>query len=152
MVPRSIYTMSTTKTHLSILVHKGDPLDYQMYRHTTLLFQLDQNDAHAMLVEVVGPNGEFQFETREVANPHESPGLAKEVDVGCLPKSTTADCMVEILKTVPIENLDREFNCQVWVERALSTLRDLEYLSSEDYERAIDSMVDAIAERADDDD
>ena len=127
--------MSTTRIHLSILVHKGDPLDYQMYRHTALCFHSNKNDSPSVIAEVVGPIGEFQFETKELACLHESPGLAKEVDVGGLTKSTTAEFIVEILKTVPIENLDPEFNCQVWVEKALRTLRDLEYLSGEDYEK-----------------
>lgn len=53
------------------------------------------------------------------------------------------------MRAVPIDNRDREFNCQVWVEAALKSLTASNMLSSEMYERGLDEMVDAIAEAKD---
>jgi hypothetical protein len=140
--------MSNSSIYLSILIFKGDPLDYQMYRHTSLCLHTD-NSSSALIAEVVGPIGEFQFETRQLVNPHESPGLAKSVEVGQLITQITFDQLVDVLRTLPVENSDREFNCQVWVESALRTLRDLGHLASDAYEKGVDGMVDAIAEAED---
>ncbi len=73
--------MTTPAIHFSILIFKGDPLDYHIYRHTALcVHTVDSNTS--LIAEVVGPIGEFQFETREIADLHDSLGLAKTVEVG----------------------------------------------------------------------
>lgn len=137
-----------TTVHVSIIVHKGSPLDYPRYRHTALWLQFADNSS-PVIVNVVGPQGGFEFESRESQAPWNVEGYAKTVDVGQLTTSATSEQIRSVLRTVPIENHDREFQCQVWVEYALRMLRDDGYLRAELYDKGVNDMVDTIAEAED---
>lgn len=141
-----VVAMSTV--HMSIIVYKGSPLDYQRYRHTAFWIRF-RDGSPAVLVHVVGPIGQFEFQARQAPNPSESAGFAKAIDVGFLTVSATPAQVLQALQRIPIDNTDREFNCQTWIESALRALKNWNYLSGESYERGLDGMVDAIAEAED---
>lgn len=134
--------------HISIIVYKGSPLDYSQYRHTSLWLRFADRTP-PLLAHIVGPWGEFVFESRESFEPWESQRYAKIVDVGTLTAAATSAQMVRALQNVPINNRDREFDCQKWVKDALKRFKNAGHLSIESYEKGVDGMVDAIAEAED---
>jgi hypothetical protein len=140
--------MAAATVHIGIAVFKGDPIDTQRYRHTSLYITFANHEL-SVIVHVVGPPGEFEFDTQVGYDPSQDKSLAKIVDVGFLSVESTRDQITQILRRVPIENEDREFNCQTWVEGALKKFRDLGMLTSALYARGLDEMVDVIAEATD---
>jgi len=138
----------TTKVDISIAVFKGDPLDCQRYRHTSLFITFANQDP-SVIVHVVGPVGEFEFDTQDGCDPSQDQSLAKLVDVGLLSVPTSKVQLVQILRTVPVVNQDREFNCQTWVEAALKKFEELGMLTDALYTQGVDEMVDVIAEAKD---
>lgn len=85
-----------TTVYISIFVLKGDLLDYPQYRHTALWLEFG-NDSPSLLVHVVGPHGEFKFESRESSQPYEVEGYAKKIDVGFLNVKMTSAQIVSAL-------------------------------------------------------
>ena len=63
--------------------------------------------------------------------------------------STMPTQVVDALGRIRIENHDYDFDCQKWVESALSNFKNTGQLTREDYERRLDGMADAIAEAED---
>lgn len=140
--------MAATTVHISVAVFKGDPVDCQRYRPTSLFVAFANQDP-AVVIHVVGPPGEFEFDTQDGYDPSRDQSLAKLADVGTLSVQASRAQVIEILRTVSIENQDREFNCQSWVEAALKKLRDSGMLTSALYAHGVDEMVDVIAEATD---
>lgn len=140
--------MAAATVHISIAVFKGDPVDCQRYRHTSLFITFANQDP-SVIIHVVGPPGEFEFDTQDGYDPSRDQSLAKLVDVGPLSVESTRDQITQILRRVPIENEDREFNCQTWVEGALKKFRELGMLTGALYAQGLDEMVDVIAEATD---
>lgn len=136
--------MAATSVHVSIAIYRGEPLDYQKHRHTSLFFRFGDGSP-ATLAHVVGPTGGFEFATREGYDPAQSETLADLAEVGMLSVPSSRTQVVQLLRSVPVRK-DREFNCQLWVEAALKKLQDLGMLANDLYEKGLDSMVDAIAE------
>lgn len=56
---------------------------------------------------------------------------------------------IRALRGVRIDNEDREFNCQTWVQKALHMFKNVRYLPAVSYDAALDGMVDAISEAKD---
>lgn len=137
-----------TTIHISIIIYKGSPLDYPQYRHTALWLQFADRSP-SLIIHVVGPSGGFEFECKQNSRPWEDQSLAKTVDVGHLTVATTPSQIAQTLQRIPVDNGDREFNCQTWIETALKRFRDSGDLSYEAYDKGLDSMVDAIAEAED---
>ena len=140
--------MSSRNPHVSIIIYRGEPLDYSKYRHTSIWLQF-HDGSPALLVHIVGPAGEFELQTRNVANPGESAKFVKKVEVGNMTAFMTSNQAVELLKGVPIDPTDRESKCQTWVEGALKVLKNAGYLSGDMYDAGLSGMVDAIAEAED---
>lgn len=137
-----------TAVHISIVVYTGHPLDYSQYRHTALWLRFADRSP-SLLVHVVGPPGEFIFESKESSKPWETQRYAKTVEVGLLRVAATSAQAVAALQRVPVDHRDREFNCQTWVEHALKMLQNAGHLSRESYNPGLEGMVDAIAEAED---
>ncbi len=53
-----------TQIYATIAVYKGDPVDYQKFRHTALYFEF-QNESTPVLIHAVGPPGELSVQIRE---------------------------------------------------------------------------------------
>lgn len=141
-------TMPLSPASITILIFKGEPLDYQRYRHTSLHVTFpDQQEP--FVAHAVGPPGEYEFQVRELYDSTEVQGIVRTVKVGASLVPVDRDQMIDILRAVPVRNWDVEFNCQIWVEAAVGRLRDLRMLSSEAYTEGLDGMVDAIAEAED---
>lgn len=137
--------------HISIIVCKGSPLDYQQYRHTAFWIQFDDpSTTPAIMAHITGTAGMFQFEFQETnSDPTSSSNFAKQIEVGFLITPATPSQLRLVLQRIPIDNWSREFNCQTWIERALKTLMVDGCISASAYERGLDGMVDAIAEAED---
>jgi hypothetical protein len=140
--------MAAATVHISIAVFKGDPVDCQRYRHTSLFITFANHDPSTVF-HVVGPPGEFEYDIQVGYDPSGDQSLAKLVDVGLLSVESTRNQIIQILRRVPIENEDREFNCQTWVEGALKKLREMGMLTDALYAQGLDEMVDVIAEATD---
>ena len=89
------------------------------------------------------------FKRRESSQPWETQRYAKMIEVGILTVVATSAQVVQALQSVPINNRDREFNCQTWIEDALKRFENAGHLSTELYNKGVDGMVDAIAEAKD---
>lgn len=72
-----------TDVHIDIIVYRGSPLDYPHYRHTGLWLRF-ADGSPPLLVHIVGPRGEFVFETRQDHTPWDTQRDAKSVKVGDL--------------------------------------------------------------------
>jgi len=140
--------MDATTVHISIAVFKGDPVDYQRYRHTSWSLTFANQDP-SVVVHVAGPSGEFEFDTQDGYDPSQDRSLARLVDVGYMSVQASRVQVIEILRTVPVVNHDREFNCQTWVEAALKKFHGLGMLTNALYTQGVDEMVDVIAEATD---
>jgi hypothetical protein len=140
--------MAAATVHISIAVFKGDPVDCQRYRHTSLFITFANHDPSTVF-HVVGPPGEFEYDIQVGYDPSGDQSLARLVDVGPLSVESTRNQIIQILRRVPIENEDREFNCQTWVEGALKKLREMGMLTDALYAQGLDEMVDVIAEATD---
>lgn len=142
--------MTLPSVHISIVVRKGSPLDYQQYRHTAFWIRFSDGSP-AMMIHITGTVGLFEFVAEEASDPTAITGFARKIDVGHLRVSATSAQVTRALEEVPINNRDREFNCQTWIEGALKMLADRGYLGKRDYEHGLNGMVDAIAEAEDED-
>lgn len=140
--------MSSSPASISVLVFRGEPLDYQRYRHTSLHISFT-DDQDPFVAHAVGPPGEYEFQIRETYDLPESQGIVRTVQVGNPLLSIGRAQLIDLLRAVPVRNWDAEFNCQIWVEAVLRRLRDMRLLSSEAYTEGVDGMVDAIAEAED---
>jgi hypothetical protein len=140
--------MSPTPASINILIFKGEPLDYQRYRHTSLYLSFADNQ-DPFVAHAVGPPGEYEFQIREPYDSTESQSIVRTVKVGNSLTSVGRGQLIDALQAIPVRNWDAEFNCQIWVEAALRRLRDLRMLSGEAYVEGVDGMVDAIAEAED---
>lgn len=134
-----------TNIHVSIIVHKGDPLDWPEYRHTALWLRSDDGSP-ALIVHIIGASGTFEFQIRPDSHPDEDKLYVRTVDVGHLDGAMSAAQVVEALQRVGIDNRDREFNCQTWVERALKEFVVAGWLAGDVYEQGVDGMVEGISE------
>lgn len=54
-----------------------------------------------------------------------------------------------VVHGVRVDNADPEENCQTWVEKVLKRLSQMQYLSHETYQKAVDDMVAVIDEAED---
>ena len=135
--------MTTPNAHLSIIVYKGYP-DWQQFRHTSLWIRFS-DESPATMFHIIGASGFFRFEAYENPNPTESKKFAEMVEVGYLTSPASFTQVRQALQRILIDNQDREFNCQTWVENALKRLVEDGQLSTADYDRALNGMVDAIA-------
>lgn len=139
---------------VSILVFRGDPLDYQRNRHTALSFRplfpedYGSRGGATLVVHIIGAPGEFGLQVYDHydASQDTSRTLVKDILVGTLRKDASKAEVVQVLAQVPIENWDREFNCQSWVEKSIGKLRELEWVSAEEVEQGFDAMIECILE------
>ncbi|KAK3186280.1 hypothetical protein K4F52_005044 [Lecanicillium sp. MT-2017a] len=141
---------SKRKYTVYVVVFKGDPVDFIKYRHTGLWF-VPEDGGTQHYFHVTGLTGQFQFESRKGFDPTKSRTFAKKVKVGKIKLSLTSSEIGNLLESVSVNNYDLEFNCQQWVQDALSILLDAGYINEEQYNNGLDGMTDAIAEAADED-
>lgn len=137
-----------SEIELSIAVYKGEPLDWQKYRHTALCLR-PANANTPMIIHATGPKGEYVLETKDNYDPTRSTRLAKEVRVGSLRTPMTKAQLAALLYQTPIKNRDREFDCQKWVGDALQRLATAGYILQKDCDSGIDRMVEATMEAKD---
>ena len=141
--------MSQRQKHrVYIVVHKGDPLDYQKYRHTAVWVVPADGSAH-YYCHVVGKTGDFSYEQRINYNPKGSRTFAKLIDVGETRTLSTTSEFTKFVKGTPVKKDDPEFNCQSWVDDAVSRMYRAGYLTKKEYEEGTDAMLDATMEAGD---
>ncbi|KAK2606303.1 hypothetical protein QQS21_003351 [Conoideocrella luteorostrata] len=123
-----------SKYKIYISIHRRDPVDFSKYRNTAI-YCVPEDDSASYFYHFTGVTRGFNFEKRKNFDPTSSYTFAKKVK----------------MDSVPVLNEDREFNCQQWVELALNTLRHAGYLKKEQYNDALDEMLEAIMEAEDED-
>jgi len=133
------------KYKVYIAVYKGEPVDFQKYRHTGLWF-VPEESGSTLFCHVTGSTGDFTFESRTNYNPTSSETLAKTIEVGATQQKLTAAALLGEMQACPVRNDDMEFNCHGWVEAALKRLSLAGYLTNEEYENGFDKMMDATLE------
>ncbi|EME88610.1 uncharacterized protein MYCFIDRAFT_170196 [Pseudocercospora fijiensis CIRAD86] len=133
-------TSMAGKPHLSIVVWKGDPVDFPQYRHTALCFRFPDT-LTPITIHAIGPPGEYVYELQDSHDPALDHGIAGVVNVGMLSMLTTNSRLDGILRAVPMENSNPEFNCQIWIEKALKSLQNHRLLTSEAYSKGVDGMM-----------
>ena len=142
------------QAHVSIIVYEGDPVDLMVYRHTLLWFTfIEEDDQHQQrfICHIKGTNPTYEREMRDESNVPlmSSQSPTANIPVSRFKKPARREDITTLIESVPIHQLDREFNCQTWVDFALKSLRDEGYISGVDYDTAIDRMVDVISEARD---
>lgn len=160
--------------NLSVLVFKGDPIDWQRYRHTALCFRPassspsppptpsprrrrrnsssgNETSAQAppapLIIHVIGASQEYEQQAIEY-EPRRDPNrtLVRDITVGKLRKAVTKQEVISMMETVSVDNDDSEFNCQTWIEKALKVLSDNGWVTKEEYNDGVDGMVETIIE------
>ncbi|KAK7537152.1 uncharacterized protein J3D65DRAFT_368838 [Phyllosticta citribraziliensis] len=134
--------------HVSIVVFKSTPVDYQKLRHAALWFQFDDKSG-SFVIHAVGVPSRFSVQVDPTYDPLQSTKFAKQVDVGYLKRPMTSSQLQYLMRKTEVDNSDREFNCQVWVQKALERLKDDRQLSEEEYSNGLDGLVDATMEAED---
>jgi hypothetical protein len=140
--------INMSNINLSISIDKGEPLDWQMYRHTALCLRPTDGEK-PMIVHAAGPKGEYVLETKDDYDPATSPMLAKEVHVASTRVPASKIQVAAILHQTPVRNRDPEFDCQKWVGDALQKLVEAGCIEQEECERGIEGMVEVIMEAED---
>lgn len=84
-----------------IIVHKGDPLDYQKYRHTAIWLVPAEGDSQ-YYCHVRGAPGEFEYEKRTDYDPRGSRSFAKLIEVGRTKIDATTNEITGQVKTTPV--------------------------------------------------
>lgn len=106
--------VESATARISIAVDRGDPIDSQGFRHTSLLFSFPEQSSTLLAHIIIGPQGEDVFELRTNYNPAESVTLARLVDVGFLAEQMSREQLLAMLRCVLINVEDRESNRQTW--------------------------------------
>lgn len=140
--------MTPSHHEVSITISEGVPLDWQRYRHTAIVFRekypCTPNNPLPLVIHMIGGSGFFELQHSDSLDPQSEKTFLKEIPVGVLKGETsTLPRLLALLKRVPIENWDIEFNCQTWVERALVRLRDAGLLGARECEEGVEAMVEA---------
>lgn len=139
---------SKSGIYVRIAVYKSEPLDYQKFRHVALWFEFD-NGVDSVIIHIVGPNQGYQLEAREQYDPVKSKLFEKEVKVGWITADLTKSQLIAFVSRTPIDNVSREFNCQMWVGEALKLLAEGGYIQKAEYLSAVDTMIDITMEAKD---
>jgi len=137
----------TTKGYISVMVYKGEPLDYQQYRHVAIWIRFGDGSESA-LVNIVGPNKDYKTEVSYGNNPADGRSFLKEVQVGWTTTPMPAASLVTFIWQTPIDNSTTDFDCQKWVALALQRLAQSRYLGEAECRNGVNAMVDATLEGA----
>ncbi|OQE17624.1 hypothetical protein PENSTE_c020G09916 [Penicillium steckii] len=134
---------------VSILVFKGDPLDYTKYRHTALFFEFPNGSTCTMHVE--GAAGFFEFKTIDNYNPERSRSLTNKLIVAVLQDHISEEAIRGVVSRTPVKNTrqDMDWNCQNWVGDALARMVNSGHLNAAQKASAIDRMTDACLDAVD---
>ncbi|KAK8236499.1 hypothetical protein HDK77DRAFT_292330 [Phyllosticta capitalensis] len=139
---------TATSVHVRVAISKGDPIDQVQWRHTALWFSFG-DQSPPVVIHAVGSPHAFTLEVKQNCRPESEVKFAKAIQVGHLRGPMSKAELVFFVSQTPINNLDREFNCQVWVEQALARLKAANHLTKEQYEFGFDGMMTAVMEATD---
>lgn len=140
--------MPATSIYVAIAVFKGDPVDFQKYRHTALHFDFGDGQA-PVTIHAIGTPGDYEVEMRESYAPSASLSFAKDVEVGWLAVEMTKPQLIAFVHRTRPDNGSDEYNCHSWVQEVLMGFRDAGYISAQIYSDAVDGMLGATLEATD---
>lgn len=123
-------------------------MDFSKWRHTALWFQSEGNRSQTYY-HVRGSSEEFAFEERQNYDPQGSGRFEAIVAVGWTMSSLTVPQLTRLMRSVPVNNHDPEFNCQNWVELAMLKLVQEGLLTKAQYEEGFDKMCEKTIEARD---
>ncbi|KAK8227647.1 hypothetical protein HDK90DRAFT_514147 [Phyllosticta capitalensis] len=139
---------TATSIDVRVAVFRGEPIDQAQWRHTALSFSFG-DQSPPIVIHAVGSPHAFTLEVKQNCRPESEVKFAQAIQVGQLRGPMTNAELVFFMSQTPINNLDREFNCQVWVEQALARLKAANHLTGEQYERGVDGMTTVLMEATD---
>ncbi|KAJ5924708.1 hypothetical protein N7466_008895 [Penicillium verhagenii] len=138
--------MSTT---ISIVIFRGDPLDWAMYRHTAIHVQYA--DSENTILHVTGAHPFFEYTPMDNHPQDLTLHLVASVPVATPPDSITKSMIQNACKRTPIWNDPQhpDWNCQNWVGDALARLVAIGCVTNEERSAAVAQMVDVCLEAED---
>lgn len=133
--------------HVSIAIYKGDPVDFQMYRHTLVFIEFSTESS--LIVHIVGSRGEYSLDTRSNEDPTAIKDFIKKIAVGYTSNAVTEAQITQLAYSNPPNNRDLEMNCQTWVGQFLGAMQSRGWLAEGDVSRGLDGMAEVILEAED---
>ncbi|KAI9674494.1 MAG: hypothetical protein M1817_001832 [Caeruleum heppii] len=152
---------------LSILIFRGEPLDLRSTRHSALYLSNDQSvtkgsasacptalppcpPGDALILHVTGGHGFFALQENSDIDPRRNEDFHCEIPVFSFPASglkfDLAREVTDVIKRTPINNKERDWNCQTWVAEALGRCAEMGLITREGVDAAVDQMVDVLME------
>lgn len=144
--------MSESQSHwqeLSIIVYRGDPLDFQRMRHTA--FYIRYSDGSMLLSQITGASGFFAYEECwDTDDPASNIHFERQISVITSRSNTVRDPEIRnTIKNTRIINNEQGWNCQNWIGDVLTRLQRAALVSAAEVVEAADKMVDVIIEAPD---
>ncbi|KAJ5648025.1 hypothetical protein N7490_004397 [Penicillium lividum] len=138
--------MSTT---VSIVVFRGDPIDWAMYRHTAI--HVHFADGQDSIFHVTGAHPFFKYTPLNNHPKNLNLTVVASIPVCSPPDSITKRMIQETCIRVPVWNDPRhsDWNCQNWVGEALAGLVAIGCVTQEERLNAVAQMVDVCLEAED---
>ncbi|KAJ5152080.1 hypothetical protein N7492_010375 [Penicillium capsulatum] len=136
-------------TQTSILIWRGEPLDFSEYRHTALFFKFP--DGSNTVLQIEGTPGIFELVKVDGYQPDYSQNLERNIPVAQIPDSFGAAMIRTVIANTAIKNGPeyRDWNCQSWVSDALVRMVASGFLSDSARKNALDQMTDVLLEATD---
>lgn len=131
---------------LTIVIFRGDPVDWAMYRHTAL--HVKHLDGQDQILHVTGAHPFFEY-SPQFATPADT-GLKIEalIPVSNPPDEITRAMIENACVQTPVRNdpFHQDWNCHNWIGEALTKLVAIGCLSEEQRSQGITRMVDVCLE------
>ncbi|OAQ68344.1 hypothetical protein VFPPC_13664 [Pochonia chlamydosporia 170] len=134
--------------YVHIVVHRGSIHDTSNERRIGLWFVPCEQGSH-YYVHVKGAFHSYQFEMRQDWDPTCTGSALPPVYIGKT-DDISADELVRLLKDVPIENNNLEFNGQQWIWGALKLLASGNHLTRKQRDDGFNRMLETVLEGSSD--
>lgn len=136
-------------TTISVVVFRGDPVDWAMYRHTALHVQYA--DGEDMILHVTGAHPFFEYTPMKNHPKDLNMTIVASILVSNLPDWITKSMIQNACAATPVRNDPRhtDWNCQNWVGEALTRLVAIGCVTETERSGAVSQMVDACLEAED---
>ncbi|KAJ5539787.1 hypothetical protein N7513_008119 [Penicillium frequentans] len=136
-------------TTISVVVFRGDPVDWAMYRHTALHVQYA--DGEDMILHVTGAHPFFEYTPMNNHLKDLNLTIVASILVSTPPDWITKSMIHNACAATPVRNDPRhtDWNCQNWVGEALTRLVAIGCVTETERLDAVSRMVDACLEAGD---
>lgn len=138
-----------------VAVYTGQPVDMQQHRHVGLFFTTDpmrlatgKDKAREFFVHAQPLQMDYVVAVHDDYDPFDSQDLAHIIGVGMLSRVMSFDDVEFRLRQIDIPSCQDQpdFNSQIWTGLALEKLRNTGCIDEDQFEKAMDGMVQGIAD------